>query len=628
MQLYTIISTLIVLLLTYEQTLAQHQHPGRTCHAQTVLEQQIQQDPQREQTLRDLETLTENYIRENGAGRNNQTRVIPVYIHVLYRTSNENISNAQIQSQIDVMNRDFGGQNADLAQVPSAFQSVTSTNSGIQFTIAGIYRKQTSKSSWGTNDAMKYTSQGGRAPITPNTHLNIWICNIGSGILGYAQFPGGSASTDGVVISPQFFGSSDFGNSFYLSAPFDKGRTAVHEVGHYLNLRHIWGDGGCSYDDYVNDTPLSSTANYGCPSYPTYHCNTSDMFMNYMDYVNDNCMFMFSNGQVARMWACLNTSRAQLGYSGSGNNTGGGNTCSNNEVTLELRLDNYPSETTWRLVNEAGQTVESGGNYSTAGSKVTKTLCLPDGCYDFIINDSYGDGICCSYGNGSYKLTDSDGNTIASGGSFRSTETKSFCFTPPPTCYDIQFNLNFDNYPSETSWKIKNSSGTTLFSGSGYTNSSSDISNIYCLDAGCYTFEIRDSYGDGICCSYGYGSYNIKSNTGATLISGGSFGSIQTKSFCVGGTTKVGPSEFEDLITPKYNIFPNPAYSEIHVESFQVATIPARMIDATGKVVWNGEIAQGDNIVNIQLLPTGIYYINLIHANGQITTKKFLKTLD
>ena len=122
--------------------------------------------------------MTENYIREHGTERNNQSRVIPVYIHVLYRTSNENISNAQIQSQIDVMNRDFGGQNTDLSQVPSAFQSVTSTNSGIQFTIAGIYRKQTSKSSWGSNDAMKYTSQGGRAPISPNTHLNIWVCKL------------------------------------------------------------------------------------------------------------------------------------------------------------------------------------------------------------------------------------------------------------------------------------------------------------------------------------------------------------------------------------------------------------------------------------------------------------------
>ncbi|HAB28968.1 MAG TPA: hypothetical protein DCE27_15695, partial [Xanthomarina gelatinilytica] len=110
-----------------------------------------------------------------------------------------------------------------------------------------------------------------------------WVCNIGGGILGYAQFPGGSASTDGVVIGPNYFGSKNGGSGFYLSAPFDLGRTTTHEVGHFLNLRHIWGDGGCSVDDFVSDTPTSDAANYGCA---TGHvsCGTTDMVQNYMDY--------------------------------------------------------------------------------------------------------------------------------------------------------------------------------------------------------------------------------------------------------------------------------------------------------------------------------------------------------
>ncbi|RYF77048.1 MAG: zinc metalloprotease, partial [Cytophagaceae bacterium] len=134
-------------------------------------------------------------------------------------------------------------------------------------------------------------------PIDPAHNLNIWICNIGGGILGYAQFPGGSAATDGVVIGPQYFG-----NTGYVAAPYDKGRTATHEIGHWLNLRHIWGDASCG-NDLVADTPTQQTANYGCPSFPHVTCGNGangDMYMNYMDYTNDPCMYMFTNGQTTR----------------------------------------------------------------------------------------------------------------------------------------------------------------------------------------------------------------------------------------------------------------------------------------------------------------------------------------
>jgi hypothetical protein len=144
--------------------------------------------------------------------------------------------------------------------------------------------------------------------VTRKTHVNIWVCIVGGGRLGYAQFPGGSASTDGVVISPQYFGSQG-----YVSAPFDEGRTATHEVGHYLNLRHIWGDGRCKKDDFVSDTPSSDGPNYGCPSYPTVNCRSNDMTMNYMDYVDDACMYMFSEGQKTRMRALFANGGARDG---------------------------------------------------------------------------------------------------------------------------------------------------------------------------------------------------------------------------------------------------------------------------------------------------------------------------
>jgi len=286
---------------------------SRQCHSMNVLARQLQENPGMLQRMEEIEARTNIFAKPgngngNGGGGNGGgdpdpvpdnlgTIVIPVYVHVIYNTSQQNISDAQINSQIAVLNNDFRKTNSDVNQIPSEFSGLAA-DSEVEFVLAGITRKNTATTSWGTNDSMKYTSNGGVDVVSPNTHLNIWVCNIGGGILGYAQFPGGSATTDGVVISPQYFGSQG-----YVSAPFDEGRTATHEVGHYLNLRHIWGDGRCRKDDFVSDTPSSDGPNYGCPSYPTVNCRSNDMTMNYMDYVDDACMYMFSEGQKTRMRA-------------------------------------------------------------------------------------------------------------------------------------------------------------------------------------------------------------------------------------------------------------------------------------------------------------------------------------
>ena len=175
------------------------------------------------------------------------------------------------------------------------FQPVAA-NVGIRFVIQAVNKKKTNKTSWSTNDAVKKTTLGGLNPTDPAHYLNIWVCNLGNGILGYAQFPGGSSATDGVVI---LYSSLPGGSA----APYNKGRTATHEVGHYLNLRHIWGDATCG-SDLVSDTPLHNTANYGCPA--SGHKSTCtgtpvEMTMNYMDYTDDACMYMFTNGQKSRI---------------------------------------------------------------------------------------------------------------------------------------------------------------------------------------------------------------------------------------------------------------------------------------------------------------------------------------
>jgi hypothetical protein len=284
------------------------------CHSMRVLNKQLKEDSKLYKKMYDIEYATRAFIAAkkggngngNGNGGGGNTGGgggdttdnlgvinIPVYVHVVYSNSQENISDTQIMSQINVLNDDFRRTNSDANATPSEFAGVA-TDTEVTFTLAGTFRHADSRTSWGTNDAVKSSYP----PITPETHLNIWVCNIGNGILGYAQFPGGNLSTDGVVCGPNYFG-----NTGYVSSPYNEGRTMTHEVGHYLNLRHIWGDGRCRQDDFVSDTPSSDSPNYGCPTYPTVNCRSNDMTMNYMDYTNDACMNMFTDGQKSRMRA-------------------------------------------------------------------------------------------------------------------------------------------------------------------------------------------------------------------------------------------------------------------------------------------------------------------------------------
>lgn len=281
---------------------------SRTCASDEVLKLQLSENPNLASKMADIEAHAQNFEKMQGKLVNG-TIVIPVVVNVLYKTAAENISLAQIQSQIDVLNKDFNAQNADFSQVPALFSNVKA-NVGIKFELETVNRKQTTKTSWGTNDAMKKST--GILPTSPTTKLNLWVCTIGSGILGYAQFPGGSSATDGVVIDSRYFGNT--GTATY---PFNLGRTATHEVGHWMNLRHIWGDGGGCLTDYVNDTPYHNAPNYGVPAYPHYStCSGSpvEMTMNYMDYSDDRGLYMFSEGQKSRMLSIFSPGGARYSF--------------------------------------------------------------------------------------------------------------------------------------------------------------------------------------------------------------------------------------------------------------------------------------------------------------------------
>ena len=277
----------------------------RLCAANDVLEEQLAADPSLRLRMEQIESFTKKVITTGNFRRTAGGQIeIPVVVNVLYKTAAENISLEQIQSQITVLNEDFNRRNSDLNNTPSAFTSVIG-DVGVTFVLSNIVRKQTNKKSWSANDAMKKSSQGGIDPTDPAHNLNMWSCNLGR-YLGYAQFPGGNPATDGVVILYSAFGSrAIYPGGTYISK-YDLGRTGSHEVGHWMNLRHIWGDdgGSCSGSDQVTDTPNQGAENYGCPTFPHVSCsNSGDMSMNYMDYTDDRCMYMFTEGQAARMLA-------------------------------------------------------------------------------------------------------------------------------------------------------------------------------------------------------------------------------------------------------------------------------------------------------------------------------------
>ncbi len=228
---------------------------------------------------------------------------VKTVVNVVYKTGAQNISEAQIKNQIKALNKDFRATNSDRNRTPVPWKGLV-TDTRIQFRLVKVTRTKTTRSGFSYDDGVKKASTGGIAPFNPKTHFNIWVCALTGGLLGYAQFPGGPASTDGVVINYLAFGTTGT-----AQAPFNKGRTATHEIGHYFNLRHIWADTpDCSGSDQAADTPNCAGPNFGTPVWPVITCNNGPnggMFMNYMDYVDDNAMFMFTTQQVARMRATL-----------------------------------------------------------------------------------------------------------------------------------------------------------------------------------------------------------------------------------------------------------------------------------------------------------------------------------
>lgn len=314
--------TLLGILCSSVISFAQNNAPIERCSTPEYHKELINSDPLYKSRIDSIEKVMQAWIEEHKDNMPKTIVTIPVVFHIVYNTDIENVSNERIYEQLDALNRDYRNLNPDGVNVPAEFQQYRA-DTYLEFCLAkrdpngnsttGIERRHTNETSFpiSLNSGVKYYSQGGLDAWNSSKYLNIWVCDLTGNNLGYAQFPGGNPDTDGLVVDYEYFGITA------TTPPFTMGRTSVHEIGHCFNLIHIWGDiNDCSATDYCIDTPNQETYNFYCPSFPlTDACTTNPpgiMFMNYMDYVDDECMLMFTHDQAARIQACLNTIRAEL----------------------------------------------------------------------------------------------------------------------------------------------------------------------------------------------------------------------------------------------------------------------------------------------------------------------------
>ncbi len=570
------------------QSLAPQPAPRRTCASADVLQAQLSADSGLAQRMAAINNQALQFaaqqvgVAQRGAAA--ITVTIPVVVHVLYSTAAENISDAQIASQIAVLNEDFHKLNTDASKVPSVFAGLAA-DPGIQFVLAkrdpngaattGIERKSSTTTSWGTADKIKKTSTGGLNAWNSSQYLNLWVGTIGGGILGYAQFPGGAGATDGVVISPVYFGRTGT-----VTAPYNLGRTASHEVGHWLNLNHIWGDDGtsCSGTDNVSDTPNQADENYGKPTFPQVSCSNGpngDMFMNYMDYVDDAAMYMFSTGQSTRMNALFGTGGARASL----------------------------------LSSQGGVAPGSGGGTTPPP---TVSYCASKGtsvAYEYLDYVKLGSISRTSGADGGYYNGTALSTSVAAG----SAQTISFSAGFAGSAYTEYVKVYAD-------WNqngVFTDAGELLVSAAGSTSSTTRTGS-FTVPATAKNGSTRlrvvlsDNSGTTSCGSYSYGEtedYTLNVTGGTARTSG--------------STARTGSST---AAADQYTLYPNPATDVLSIarplgadaeQAFSVRVFDLRGSEVRGLLLVDGRL-------NVSALRAGTYLLTLTDGSGT-THQRFVK---
>ncbi|MBB4119367.1 hypothetical protein GGR32_001665 [Mesonia hippocampi] len=607
-------------------------------------------------------------------GKVQQTGVlhtIPVVVHVIHNgdpintngdADNENISYNQVLSQINVLNQDF----RRIAGTPGAEVSnyQLGVDTQIEFALAkrdpnglptnGVNRINMCEESWGKyqtlNSVIPYIDSNIKEQTIwdPTKYLNIWVIKFGgsfhNGLFGYAQFPEASTLsgipaetganpelTDGVVVGYQNFGdiTQDDG-SFSLYYLTEMGRTTTHEVGHYLGLRHIWGDGDCSYDDYVADTPdqedSSSQADNNCTI--SFTCQTDDMIENYMDYSAELCQNTFTQGQKDRMLTVLQNSPRRIELATSDALTPVAMplearlvvdfcnaktlTCSNSGVInteiINLGENNITSAViSYQLNNGTADTTTWTGNLSQFSSEnvVINTGTLQDG-----INTIDVEIITVNNQTDNEQLN----NTVSG--------ELSHSFTDPASIlsYDeTVFNLSLttDQYAYETSWDLRDANGEVIESGDNLTQFQTYTETFTLAPNSCYTFTVYDSYGDGF-----NGDMEFSTAGGAILMQG-SFSGAYANSV----TFKTGSlSVTDNKMTEALSIYPNPTKGSLNVLGENMPFNKYIIYNTLGQRVASKEFSlTTEQSIDVYNLQKGIYFIELYMENMNKKVIRFIK---
>jgi hypothetical protein len=594
---------------------------------------------------------------------------IPVVVHIIHNGQAvgvaPNITDAQVQSQITVLNQDF----RKMLGTPGG----TSTNPvaadiEIEFVLAkvdpngnptnGIDRVAFIQESWAGRGIDIDLIVKPATIWDPTQYLNMWTLNISDDILGYAQLPeasglpglgsGGTANTDGVISRYDVFGSSDISTSFLLASPYDKGRTMTHEVGHFLGLRHIWGDGDgdeasnlpdCAASDYCADTPQAGWEHYTCGNFDT--CTSAagnDMVENYMDYTNDACMNIFTQNQKDRIIVIMNNSVRRSSLKTSTKGTAIPLFPNDAEVKIETDYSlvnvsdcaSLPTPTNKKvdLTNRGTSALTTVTlNYSIAGGanqtqNWTGTLAQNETTIITLLNTA-------SFGILNVSIVTTNGTTDERPSN--NTDTKTF----GPINYtftDFVFNLQQDFWGDETTWDLRDAAGAIKYNGGPYPGKHSEVlplpelitENWSLANNQCYTFTIYDSQDDGICCgSGGDGYYKITSSDGLTTVaSGASYGSIENIHF---STNTLGTNEFETS-TDIY-LYPNPTKGTLNISIPSNFGLPNSYVisNVLGQKIRQKEVSkEADLTINTSALSNGIYFITVVKED-QKKTLRFIK---
>lgn len=569
---------------------------------------------------------------------------IPLVVHVIHNGepigTGANISDAQVISQIQVLNEDFRrivgsrgfNSHPDGADVEVEFCLAKQDPEGCVTT--GIDRVDMSavNTSW-SGPGPTGSTDSVLKPATiwdASQYMNMWSVNFSSGtLLGYAQFPGGAADTDGVVANYTYFGSND-APGVSIPGSFNLGRTMTHEVGHYLGLFHTFQGGTCAEGntsgDFCADTPAQNAPNNSnCPT-GSDHCPSGDpdMIENYMDYTTDACMNVFTNEQKARVIAVMTnsanrpntttsdkcTALADVSNDGSIqiNGLNPGAACSG-EVIPNIRIQNFGTVTLTSATVSYDLDDGTSTDFPWTGNLATgefEDIDLP------IITASGGEhtfNVSIASPNGN--ADDRDCNDVTSG---TFTGLDSYAETT-----EVRLTIVPDNFGSETEWTFSDENGE-IASGGPYTdgNTTPIEATFAVVPNKCYTFTIEDGFGDGICCGiYGDGSYQLRTDDDTEIFMGGEFGdseSTQISTFVL--------SVDDYFSNGNLYVYPNPTNNQLNIKIGNSNDLPNsyEIVNMLGQSITKSAIVTNEDLaINTTTLSNGMYFIRITKDNASVT---------